>query len=230
MLTISGIRTASDDPISPLFECSWFYRMWTIQEVTLSAFQKTILRCGSLEIPWPALFLVADVLKVVRYKWGRWKEATELQKQLTTYLITRRNPGSKAILDDNPGDVHNDPLVFDILANTREKLASNEKDKMFALCGLFTELKIPFPRPDYKLPVEDIYRQTTAASIRHDKVLHVLYHAPSDKRRKSLASWVPDWEEEGFEPTDGRYGVLRDRFTASGPGQLFSGFQTTKVP
>ncbi|KAJ8118188.1 hypothetical protein OPT61_g794 [Boeremia exigua] len=215
----AGVRSMSDDPIGPLFECSWFYRMWTVQKVTLSAIQKTFLRCGAMEIPWPCLVIAVDALKAVDYKWGRWAEATKLQKQLTMYVVMRRIPGSKAILDDNRGNLHNDPLVFDILTGTRKKLAGDEKDKVIALYGLFKEMEIPFPAPDYSLPVEVIYRQATIASIRHDKGLFILYQAPSDKRRKSLASWVPDWADQGFDPKDGRHAILLDRFAASGAGR-----------
>lgn len=192
--------------------------MWTVQEVTLSAIQKTFVRCGSTEIPWPVLVIAIDALKAVRYKWGRWQEATYLQKQLTMYVMMRRVPGSKRILDDNPGNLHNDPLMLSILIGTRKKLAGNEKDKVIALYSLFTELDIPFAAPDYNLPVEDIYRQSAVAAIKYDKSLHVLYHAPSDTRRRSLVSWVPDWAEPGFDQRDGRYAVLHDRFAASGPG------------
>lgn len=218
VLTYQDVRSASEDPLSPLFECSWFYRMWTIQEVTLSAFFRTFVRCGSLEIPWSLLIIALDAMRAVRYKWGRWEEATKLQKQLTINMVARRCPESKAIIDDNPGNVHNDSLAFDILTGTREKLAGSEKDKIIALYGLFAEMEIHMPRPDYNLSVEDIYRQATAAAIKFDKTLYILYHVPSDKRRKTLASWVPDWAERGFKPSDGRYGVLRSRFAASGSG------------
>lgn len=142
-----------------------------------------------------------------------------LQQQFITYLMVKRIPGAKAILDDNRGNIHNTPLVFAILENTRKKLATNPKDKIVALYGLFQELEIPFPAPDYSLRIEDIYREATAASINYDKNLYILYHAPSDRRRAELASWVPDWAENGFDRTDARYGILRDRFAASGPGE-----------
>ncbi|KAF3044995.1 hypothetical protein E8E12_001349 [Didymella heteroderae] len=158
-------------------------------------------------------------MKVVHYKWGRWEEAMGLQKQLTIYLVARRITGAKAILDDNPGDKQNSPLAFDILTGTRKKLAGNEKDKIIALYGLFTEMEIAMPKPDYSLSVEDIYRKATVAAMNYDRTLWILYHAPSDKRRMTLASWVPDWAERGFEPSNGRYGVLRDRFAASGASQ-----------
>lgn len=31
----SGATHALDDPFGPLFECSWFHRVWTVQECTL---------------------------------------------------------------------------------------------------------------------------------------------------------------------------------------------------
>lgn len=202
--------------------------MWTIQEATLSGIERTFLRCGSSEIPWPVLVIAIDALKTGQYRWGRWEEAMHLQKQLVTYLMVRRFSFAKAILDDNPGNVKNDPLMFSILINTRKKMASNEKDKIIALYGLFAELDIPFPKPDYTMSVEDIYRQATAAAIDYDKNLYILYHVPSDKRRRTLASWVPDWAEPGFEPKDPRYGILRDRFAASGPGEPIWSFSDSK--
>lgn len=192
--------------------------MWTVQEVTLSAVDKTYLRSGFLEIPWAVVMTAVDALKNGEYKWGRWDDATKLQKHLSLYVNCRRYPDLKAILDDNPGDLHNDPLLWDVLTSARKKEAGNEKDKIIALSGLFAELDIPFPEPDYNLPVEDIYREATVASIIYDKSLHILYHAPSNRRRRGLSSWVPDFAEQGFDTDDGRYGIIRAHLAASGSG------------
>ncbi|CAO2656584.1 Nn.00g053870.m01.CDS01 [Neocucurbitaria sp. VM-36] len=223
-----SVNDPSDDPFGPLFECSWFYRMWTIQEVSLAFVDRIVLRCGTLEVPWPAIVIGLDALKTSKYRWGRWKEATSLQKQFVTYLLVRRYEGARAMLDDGKGTYHNDPIAFDILTKTRQKLAGDPKDKVLALYGLFRELEVPFPSPDYNLPVEDIYREATVASIKYDKNLYILYHVPSDLRNQDLASWVPDWSQPGFEPHDPRYGVLRNRFAASGPGDHIYSFSEDK--
>lgn len=214
----AGVKSQSEDPFGPLFECSWFYRMWTIQEISIAFVDRTFVRCGALEVPWAVLMIAQDGMKTSKYKWGRWAEATSLQKQFMTYLIVQRMPEARAMLDDGKGTYHNDPTVFDILTNTRKKQAGEPKDKVFALYGLMKELEVPFPKPDYSLSVEDAYREATVASIKYDKNLYILYHVPSDQRRPDLASWVPDFSEPGFDPDDPRYGVLRDRFAASGPG------------
>ena len=109
-------------------------------------------------MPWTQLAIVVDALQAAKYQWGRWKEAMSLQQQLAIYVIERRFPGAKALLDDNPSDLHNDPLVFSvfsILTNARRKKSTDPRDKIFALCGLFKELEIPFPAPNYSRLVED---------------------------------------------------------------------------
>ena len=192
--------------------------MWTVQEVTLSHLDRTVFRCGSTEFPWTALILALDGLQAEKYRWCRWQEATSLQKQFTIYFSVRRYKGVKELLDGNSPNSHNEPLVFHILTNTRGKKATNPKDKIFSLYGLLSELEIPFPAPDYSKSVEDVYREAVISSIDYDKNLYILYHAPSDRRRDGLASWVPDWSEDGWDEEDSRYGLLRNRFAASGPG------------
>ncbi|RMZ86978.1 hypothetical protein DV736_g5791, partial [Chaetothyriales sp. CBS 134916] len=139
-----------------------------------------------------------------------------LQQQLTIYLAGRRYKGVKELLDDNPGDLHNDPLAFQIFMNARRKKSSDPKDKIFALCGLFKELDIPFPAPDYSRPIEDVYREAVMSCIEYDKNLYILYYAPSDRRRDGLASWVPDFSEDGLKESDPRHPQIRGRFAAEG--------------
>ena len=213
----SQVVKPADDPITPLFDRSWFHRMWTIQEVTLCAGNKVVLWCGDIELPWLNMILAIDSLSHNRYRWSRWYEAMSLQRALTMNLIAHRYPGAKAMMDDNAGDKHNDPLAFNILVQAREKKSSDPKDKIFALYSILQELEVLLPAPDYNKPVEDVYREATIAAITYDKNLYVLYYAPSDNRRDDLASWVPDWSDIGWKQADPRYPVLRGRFAACGP-------------
>jgi hypothetical protein len=121
-----------------------------------------------------------------------------------------------ALFDDHPSDLYNDPLVFSIFKNARRKKSTDPRDKIFALYGLFKELEIPFSAPDYSRPVEDVYREAVISCINYDKNLHILYHAPSDRRRNGLPSWVPDLAEDGWDEGDSRYSLLGAHFAASG--------------
>ena len=195
--------------------------MWTVQEASLCLVERLYVRCGNLEVSWVKLLGGIEGLKICNYSWGRWKQATRLQRQFMIYLTGQRFLGAEDLFDKQPNaadphNLHNSPLIFSILTNAREKAAGDPRDKIFALCGLFRELEIPFPNPDYSKSIEDVYREAVVASIEYDKNIYILYHVPSEKRRKYLASWVPDWAEQGFSEEDGRYGVLRGRFAASG--------------
>jgi hypothetical protein len=190
--------------------------MWTVQEVTLSQVDKIELYCGNIVLPWRYIIIAIGALSMAKYRWGRWAEAMKLPQQLTVYLVAKRYPGAREVLDDSPGDIHNDPLAFSILINARKKQSTDPKDKIFALHGLFEELEVPFPAPDYRKPVEQIYRESVIAAINYDRNLYCLYHAPSDHRCDDLASWVPDWSDIGWAESDSRYGILRNRFAACG--------------
>lgn len=78
----------------------------------------------------------------------------KLLPQLTLYLGSKRYAGVKELLDDNPGNVNNDPLAFSILTNARKKKSSGPKDKIFALHSVLEELEVPSPTPDYRRSVE----------------------------------------------------------------------------
>jgi hypothetical protein len=208
----AGVTQASEDPIGPLFERSWFHRMWTVQEVTHSSLYRVDLYCGSTTIPWPQLLSAVDALRQEKYSWGRWEQAMRLISQLSINLIYQKYPEVRDRLDS-----WSKPLAFFTLMNTREKLSTDPKDKIFALHGMFKEIQVPFPSPDYRKTVEDVYREAVVASINYDRGLEVLYHVPSDHRRDGLVSWVPDWSDAGWKESDPRYGI-RNRFAACGPG------------
>lgn len=189
--------------------------MWTVQEVTLSWRDRIIIRCGDIQIPWPDLITVVDALHAVKYRWGRWKEAMSLQRQLTTHLASRRDAGAIALPDDNSRDLRHGLSALSIFMSARRKKSTDPKDKVFALCGLFKELEIPLPAPDYSRPLEDVYREATVSCINYDHNLQILFHVPSDRRHDGLPSWVPDLAEDGWDTEDARYGLLA-RFAASG--------------
>ncbi|CAN9427818.1 unnamed protein product [Alternaria alternata] len=204
----TGATEASDDPFGPLFECSWFYRVWTIQECTLPFYQRMTLRCGILEIPWAAVVLVADLLKSAQYRWGRYEEAMSLQTRIVTYLVSQRIEGARAVLDRNPGVLQNDPLMFSILEGVRMKQATDPKDKIIGMYGLLKELHITFPDPDYSLSVEEIFREATVSSMNYDRNLHLLYQAPSDRRREALR---PDYRLDWRFSQDHKELILRGK-------------------
>lgn len=212
----TSVRDPSEDPIGPVFERSWFYRVWTVQEVTLPLIENVVVHCGSVMLPWIFLLMAVNYLNISKYRWGKWDEATRLQKRISGLLMDKRQPGFRGIFDSEPTNVEPYHGILQILASARKKRATEPKDYIFALFGVMKELELDLPLPDYQKPLEQVYTEAAVACINHDRCLHILFEAPSDNRRSGLPSWVPDWTDVGWKSSDSRKAILGNGFQAAG--------------
>ena len=219
-----GVSDASEDPIGPVFERSWFYRMWTMQEVTLPLVENVVVWCGSASLPWFFLLMAVNYLKIAKYKWGKWDEATYLQKHISGLLMDTRQSTFRAAFPPEQSNINPFKGILHILAAAREKKATEPKDKIFALFGVMKDLGLDLPLPDYQKSLEQVYTEAAIACIEHDKCLDILFEAPSDHRWPSLPSWVPDWSDIGWKFSDSRKALLRTRFQAGRSANLHQKF------
>ncbi|UKZ90442.1 uncharacterized protein TrAFT101_005461 [Trichoderma asperellum] len=198
------VKKDSDDPIGPLFKRSWFSRMWTIQEVALPLQHQVQVLCGSISLPWMYLTIALDMLRASDYRWGEWHSAMRLQAYLSG-LLTEKREGSAA-----------KPTLLGILLYGTEKKCTDPKDRIFALFGIFQELNITVPNPDYTVPLSRIYATATVACFTNDSCMKFFYHVPSDGRRAGLPSWAVDWGDPAWASNDARATVTKKPFRASG--------------
>jgi hypothetical protein len=216
----NAVRDSSQDPLGPAFNLSWFYRMWTVQEVTLPAIENVVVQFGAVSFPWIFLLIAVSFLKTTKYRWGNWDEATHLQRTISGMFMERRTPGSSELFDATSSNVLPYHGILQILASMRPKKATDPKDKVFALFGVAKELHLDLPPPDYEKSLEQIYVETAVASIENDKSLNIIYEAPSKIRSSRLPSWVPDWSDENWRSSDLRKYVLEKG--TEGPSWSFS--------
>ena len=84
-----------------------------------------------------------------------------------------------------------------MLYNYRHCLASDPRDKVFALVGIASGQYAPAYTPDYSKDVVDVYRdlaiQLIIASQNPDILVHCAYTVGS--KLSVLPSWVPDWSQ-----------------------------------
>ncbi|KAL2131278.1 hypothetical protein VTI74DRAFT_5309 [Chaetomium olivicolor] len=214
---LADATSAETDKIGPLFRRSWFSRMWTIQEMTFPPTNRVVVQCGDATIAWYRLIVSVDILRTIRYPWGGYEQAMKLQGYLVDMMMIHRFPEAREIATrTRPAKALKDLMLANVLIRGRNKAATDPKDKVYALYGVLDQLKVDLPLPDYRKPLEDVYAEITAACIRFDKDLFVLFFVPSDARRSGLPSWVPDWSDAGWLETDPRFPVPRGRFAAAG--------------
>ncbi|KAJ4862542.1 heterokaryon incompatibility protein (HET) domain-containing protein [Trichoderma breve] len=97
-----------------------------------------------------------------------------------------------------------------------KKKCTDPKDRIFALFGIFEELDIIVPAPDYSETLGRIYAAATVACFTNDSCMEFLYHVPSENRRAGLPSWTVDWGDAAWIAADQRVTVTKKPFTASG--------------
>lgn len=175
-----------------LYERPWFHRVWVVQELALSP--TALLACGTKSVSWN------DFVHVIT------SNSPSLKK-----FSTNENLGENHVrLSICPSwvEAHNSatPPLLTLVARTRNAQATDARDKVFGLSGLAQEHGRSgiLGTPDYRIQVEDVYKQFVLENIKTYNNLDVLslVHGGSDdssrKKKLELPSWAPDLSIRGI--------------------------------
>ena len=178
--------------LGSIFRRSWFERIWVVQEVVM-ALNATVV-CGSYSMTWEQLEFTCRYVQFTAdlrtFGSVRTRNAAPLERVQTISRIRRLQE-----LGCYPG-------MLELLLEFRSCKASDDRDKVFALCGL-TNAEI---LPDYSQSVPNVLIQTARhLAKKHQrewisgtpngsrKIFSLLYSAGIVSQQYSLPSWVPDW-------------------------------------
>jgi hypothetical protein len=163
----------------------WFKRTWVVQEAYLAARATFIV--GEMSLDW-------TLLQKPRLK-GRGLFPLPNMKMLPGVLEWMDRQWAKDI-----------DLLF-ALTTTRTCLATDPRDKVFAVLGL---LDVPAGfEADYNLTHKEVLTLTAADLITSLNSLAVLCYAEETPSRSSIPSWVPSWSSDSGVP-------LKAQFAAPG--------------
>ncbi|KAK4222586.1 hypothetical protein QBC38DRAFT_518818 [Podospora fimiseda] len=155
-----------------ILQYEWWRRAWTLQEIILP--KKAMLVIGTYTIDF-----------------DMFSEAILHAERLGVFHENYFAPEFPTIEDE---------LLY-YLASSHERAATNSRDKIFAILGLFKpgELNGTGIQPDYSIEPEEIYRRATKVIIENSCNLDVLGCCYPYKKRvvTNLPSWVPDWGSTG---------------------------------
>ena len=164
---------------------SWFRRIWVVQELICA--QKAIITCGNHGMEWERFL---DVASTIRETGGF--ELTSDRRVRDALLILGNIRGSRRRQEQ--GEKRN---VESMLCGYRKCLASDPRDKVFALVGIASGPIAPAYSPDYSKGVLEVYRNLAIHFIIAEQNPDILVHCAYIVGRKSslLPSWVPDWSQ-----------------------------------
>lgn len=201
-----------DGVFKDIYSRSWFSRVWTIQEVALS--RHTVMLCGTTEISFAAFVSGSSSLSVIENRpWaenpllglGLLAGSVGLHSLMMRALENRPRKHYK-VSDETTKSFPGDPKLktglkrSTILQLAHAKTATEPRDKVYALHGLFEALGIPLIKDkevDYNKPTEDIYFYETLAAISEESSLDVFYSLTGNENIDfpNLPSWIPDWSD-----------------------------------
>ena len=152
----------------------YWRRVWVIQELALA--RHTVVHCGNHEVFWIELRSGIEL-----HLLGDFGSASE--------FINARNLAKFQI-----DAVENKPLRFlDALKRNSMSLATDPRDKAFALLGLVYDGGLYIPVPNYKQSIRDICVGITLSAIFTTLSLDVVTILAPHSARGDVPSWSPNW-------------------------------------
>ena len=200
--------------IEALLKSPWFSRIWTFQEIIVAA--NAVVHCGSHMMPWERFIKLIKWIHVC----GHSESINYLDnKALIAWdaqMLYHNKGASQSRLRG----------LSTALLRTRNRDATDSRDKIYALFGLLPEGSGVLGQelyPDYSLSSRDAYIAIAKWCLIMEQDLMILSAARPRREGTDLPSWVPDWECKDF------YALLVGQrsdgfrsFQASGTSRPFS--------
>jgi hypothetical protein len=186
-----GLPTPTGDPqwiaLDQFLSQSWFRRVWTIQEAAVS--KQATVACGQYRMHWDLLFNACYIAYQANLKGFR-----DIPSQRGYNRVLRIGSYQHSLSGHNPERF----TLEDLLSLERSALATDDRDKVFSLLGLASDINLQGQdtiAPDYNTTAADVYIQVACWLARKNKSLRFLGLAGAlpSQGRYSLPSWVPDW-------------------------------------
>jgi hypothetical protein len=171
-----------------LFKRPYWSRIWVVQE--LSSASKLLFRCGKSTMTDEALNHALRILRNFA-QYQNLKHPNTLSAQSQTYPLLAINTGNPINLlkfRRAPGPF---PIIH-LLRSFRRFLATDPRDKLFALLGIARDAEVLGLHPDYTKSCDEVYTGLSRTLIQNG-YLEVLALCEFPKNLEGLHSWVLDW-------------------------------------
>lgn len=171
-----GFEDAHILSLSSLLERPWFRRVWVVQEVAVAS--EAILYCGHKSLTWEGLCSILALESGINM--------IGVNNQMVMDIVEGIEFEKKAASQSAA------TTLFQVLLRHRTSLATDPRDKVYALLGLCTD---DILQANYRLPTQEVHRLLTQTCLRQHCSLDIIT-APSNPISlppNTAPSWVPDW-------------------------------------
>lgn len=190
----------------------WFRRIWVVQEVALAS--SVVVVCGERFVAWETLVdgteeAAQDKTIYPRASLGD-PQSTEVVEEAVAELIMAYGqvmlPTMQWVKMELKQRRHID--MSTALCSFKQSHASDPHDMVYGMLGMMGSPKQSMLKPDYRLPVPELYLASTLQCIAMESSLKILAIAGIGYFRYTdgLPSWAPDYNDKGFAFWDNRTG------------------------
>jgi hypothetical protein len=180
--------------VSALFDCSWFWRLWVVQEAVLA--RSASLMWGQGEIPWRWVGLAAAIIRTNYYQVLR---SFKMAGIYNAYLMYRVSPASHFAHPFRPVS------FLQMLRLTRQFESTDPRDRIYGLLGMpmldnNPETGALFIQPDYSLSVDEVFQRVGDGVMAQSGLLELLSSVQYQEGARqcdhsdSFPSWIPRWD------------------------------------
>lgn len=185
----NGVRLEQlpEDPVWPnvldvLASRTYFTRLWTVQEVTLSDESKTQVLCGSNSCPW--LVFYNAVLLVQSCRALRQTIETDNLAYLNSVVDLK---SMQTVLRDKALS------LFNCVGRTEEQQSQVKwaQDRVFALLGMLLEnTRNSLSLLNYKTPLKEIFQTATVVMVLESQILNHFIWRDVVCNRSDIPTWM----------------------------------------
>ena len=191
----------------------WFSRVWVVQEISLA--RDAVVVCGRKILPWSMLSSVISFLTATT-----WHDQISTNHMRANSIVAPKAGPYRTLLGTNVSigmaavylesilagiaRIGHKAWFYYLLQAHRHCLASDPRDKIYALLGIAWKERPPFSThpgaivPDYEISVREVYTKVAKTMLLSRKDLHYLSHVQDAyfTAIDELPSWVPDYSVE----------------------------------
>ena len=158
--------------------CRWWKRVWVVQEVALA--KSALLVCGDQTADYAdfkTLFELDIFNSTVQSYWGNAQNQLVIVARAS--MLRQESNWLEALLS--------------VLEESRQLGATDPRDHLYGILGLFDKYSAMLPSPDYTRTASEIFTDLVLMFLRLSKSVDVLSNVATMDSSSSRPSWVPDW-------------------------------------
>ena len=184
----SLISADRHNALANLLGRSWFRRIWVVQELVCA--KNAIITCGNHEMEWEKFLDVAGTIQAV----GNFESIIDRSVYDALFVLCGIRSRRRIPIQYQREETDLKMLLY----SYRCCLASDPRDKVFALVGIARGQIALAYTPDYSKSVLEVYRDLAMHFIiteqNPDLLVHCAYIVGSTS--PLIPSWVPDWSQD----------------------------------